>query len=148
MANIAIVKRLNADKIKAKKLKELKLEASRFVQEEASKLKVRMLAGRGPEGDALEKYTDQYANWREGRGYGRNVNLTVTGHMRNSIQTETSEDSNKIEARIFVNQSSGISLTGGQSATAAQKAVWTNIKRKWFGVPRNSVRKFVNKLKG
>lgn len=146
MANITMVKNLNVNKIKASKLKALKNETSKFVQEEASRLKVRMLSGKDPDGNNLEAYSDQYADWRESLGYGRNVNLTVTGHMRNSIQTEVNENESKIEARIFVNQSSGVGVVGSQSVTAAQKAVWTNIKRKWFGVPKDSVRKFINQF--
>lgn len=86
-------------------------------------------------GRAFKPYTSKYLLWRVKKGYGTNVDLTLTGSLMNSLTHEAYSD----QVKIFFMPGTDKS---GMSNPA--KAFYLQDKRKFFGYTNEDVTRIMN----
>lgn len=149
MVDLTVEKKggISADAIKRRIYFKQRQVLERWVVKERGAMGLRAKSGVDPEGNPLLKYSDSYVSLLKRVGESTDVDMTRTGHMLKSLSTEVKENERELIGRIFVNQSSGVAKGSNTSTTAAQKAIWTNSQRPWFGVPKRAIGELGNKIR-
>jgi phage gpG-like protein len=106
------------------------------LNDETTIMRARIEEGRDVNDQPFDPYSDEYAEWRESKGYRVSPpNLTVTGNMLNSIASTVNENTTSFEGVVFFSD-----------AAEAEKAKYNLEKREFFGFTDEQVNRIRDRL--
>jgi hypothetical protein len=149
-------------KILADKLARARDALDVALQYEATEIKRNMSAGKSYDGSAFAKYSKGYEDYKKAIGRNTQVDLTLTGKLRDSIQPKAAKiNTNNVEGGIFIANLPGTTPPKRPSkrkrrATVAQRPANTiekahfiqegRVPRKFFGLSNDAIKRIIKRV--